>query len=91
MVIAETDLFGTDPSTHQTHWYAVTNQGESHDHLVEWTDATTMQARHAWTRDGREMEEKITVRVGGAREMNFRSVVTEDGNDVGEFRGTLRR
>jgi hypothetical protein len=91
MAIAETDLFGTDPATHQSHWYAVTNQGDSHDHLVEWTDATTMQARYAWTRDGREMEEKITIRVDGAHGMDFRSVVTEDGNDAGEFRGTLER
>ncbi|MFO1301254.1 MAG: hypothetical protein U1F17_12930 [Burkholderiaceae bacterium] len=91
MSIAETDLFGVDPVRRQGHWYAVTNQGESHDHLVEWTDARTMKARYAWTQDGAKMEENIAIRFDGARSMNFRSVVTADGNEAAVFGGTLRR
>lgn len=91
MSIAESDLFGVDPVSRQGHWYAVTNQGESHDHLVEWIDAGTMKARYAWTQDGAKMEENIAIRLDGARSMNFRSVVTANGNEAAVFGGTLRR
>jgi hypothetical protein len=91
MAIAETDLFGVDPVGRRGHWYAVTNQGESHDHLVEWTDAGTMKARYAWTQDGAKMEENIAIRFDGARSMDFRSVVTANGNEAAVFGGTLRR
>lgn len=91
MSIAETDLFGVDPVSRQGHWYAVTNQGESHDHLVEWTDARTMSARHAWIQDGAKMEENIAIRFDGARGMSFRSVVTANGSEAAVLGGTLRR
>jgi hypothetical protein len=91
MAIAETDLFGVDPVGRRGHWYAVTNQGESHDHLVEWTDAGTMKARYAWSQDGAKMEENIAIRFDGARSMDFRSVVTANGNEAAVFGGTLRR
>lgn len=91
MSIAESDLFGVDPISRQGHWYAVTNQGESHDHLVEWIDAGTMKARYAWAQDGAKMEENIAIRFDGARSMNFRSVVTANGNEAAVFGGALRR
>jgi hypothetical protein len=91
MSIAESDLFGVDPVSRQDHWYAVTNQGESHDHLVEWIDAGTMKARYAWAQDGAKMEENVAIRFDGARSMNFRSVVTANGNEAAVFGGTLRR
>lgn len=91
MSIAETDLFGVDPVRRQGHWYAVTNQGESHDHLVEWSDAGTMKARYAWTQDGAKMEKNIAIRFDGARSMNIRSVVTANGDEAAVFGGTLRR
>jgi len=42
MTMAETDLFGVDPVTGKGHWFAVTNAGETHNHIADWTDSKTM-------------------------------------------------
>jgi hypothetical protein len=34
LVMSETDLMGVDAVTGEEHWYAVINQGESHDHIT---------------------------------------------------------
>lgn len=91
MTITEADLFGVDPSTGQGHWYAVSNQGDAHDHLTEWTDAATMKAHYEWTQDGKQMREEILFRLPGKRSMEFRSVVTAGGKEVGAFSGKLAR
>jgi hypothetical protein len=37
----ETDLFGYDPGAHKLHWFAITNAGETHDHVgTDWTGQT---------------------------------------------------
>jgi len=91
MRVRETDLFGVDPATNQGRWYAVTNMGETHDHAADWPDAKTMRARLAWTQEGKRMEENITLRFGTPRAMEFSSVVTQDGKEVGSFTGRLKR
>lgn len=88
--IAESDLFGVDPVTGQGHWYAVTNQGETHDHLAEWSDAHTMKAHYTWAQDGRQMRENIEFRFQGKGAVSFHSVVTADGKPAGEFAGSLK-
>ena len=90
MVIAESDLFGVDPLTGRGHWYAITNQGETHDHLVEWDNAQTMKARYAWTEDGRRMQESVEFSFKGTNALTFRSVVSADGKPVAQFSGSLK-
>lgn len=89
MLLAETDLFGVDPVTGQAHWYAVTNSGETHDHLVSWSDPRTMHAHIQWQQEGRQMEERIEFRLTGDT-LRFHSVTSEDGHDTSEFAGTLQ-
>jgi len=91
MLAAETDLFGVDPVTGKGHWFAVTNQGETHDHVAEWTDATTMKARFAWTQDGKAWEENVSFKLTSARSIEFRSVVTANRAQVGSFSGRVER
>jgi len=91
MAMAETDLFGVDPASGKGHWYAVTNQGETHDHSAEWSDANTMKGRFAWVQEGKQMEENVTFKVNGQRTLEFRSTVSENGKTVGAFSGTLKR
>jgi hypothetical protein len=88
-VLAETDLFGVDPLTGQGHWYAVTNSGETHDHLADWTDALTLHAHLNWRQEGKRMEERIVISLAAAKTLEFHSVVSEDGHNVSEFTGTL--
>lgn len=91
MVMTESDLFGVDPVTGQGHWYAITNQGETHDHLTKWTDARTMKAQHGWQQGGKQMMEHIVLKLPAKRTLEFRSVVTADGQQAGAFSGRLAR
>jgi len=91
LTMMESDLMGVDPVTGQAHWYAVTNQGETHDHLVNWPDAQTMQAHYSWAQDGKFMREKITFQLQDSQDMSFKSVVTADGKQVAAFSGKLKR
>ena len=91
MVMTELDLFGVDPVTGQGHWYAITNQGETHDHLTEWTDTRTMKAHYGWKEGGKQMLENIVLKLPARRTLEFRSVVTADGQQAGAFSGKLAR
>jgi len=90
MAMFESDLMGVDPVSGQAHWYAVSNQGETHDHLARWVDASHMQAHYDWQQDGKPVRENIQVEVKG-RHMKFKSVVTMDGKKAAEFSGDLSR
>jgi len=91
MSVRETDLFGVNPVTGQGHWYAVTNMGETHDHTADWLDPATMKASKSWSHEGKQMREDITMRFTSAKALEFRSVVTQDGKEVGAFSGQLKR
>jgi hypothetical protein len=91
MTLAEADLFGVDPATGQGHWYAVSNQGDAHDHLTDWSDAQTMKAHYEWVQDGKKMREDILFRLPSAKALEFLSVVTADGKQVSAFSGKLAR
>jgi hypothetical protein len=91
MLMTESDLMGVDPVTGQAHWYAVTNQGETHDHLAKWIDAKTMKAHYAWTQGGAKMEENIVFNFKGKKSATWSSVVTADGKRAGQFSGTISK
>jgi len=91
MIMTESDLMGVDPVTGTGHWFAVSNQGDTHDHIAEWPDPNTMKAHYAWTQDGKQMLESILFQLIGNSSLEFRSVVTSDGNEVGSFSGKLTR
>ena len=89
--ISESDLMGVDPVTGKGHWYAVTNQGETHDHVTEWVSSSEMKANYSWVQKGKRMEERITVQFPRKESLEFRSVVTADGKEVGVFSGKMTR
>ena len=91
MTMAEADLFGVDPVTGQGHWYAVSNAGETHDHLVTWTDHKTFQAHYSWTQDGKKMDETIKLSLPTPKTMEFTGDVTADGQPASFFTGKLSR
>lgn len=90
MAIHETDLMGVDPVSGQAHWYAVTDQGETHDHLAKWVSANHMQAHYDWKQDGKHMREDINFEMKG-KHMKFKTVVSLDGKQTAEFTGSLSR
>lgn len=91
MAMEETDLFGHDPVSDTSHWYAVTNTGETHDHKVTWIDAHTMKAHYTWTQEGDRMAENITLTINGNDTLMFESIVSQNGQEVARFSGTLKQ
>lgn len=87
MVMSESDLFGVNPMTKQGHWYAVSNMGEVHDHLANWTDNNTMVADYEWKEDGKNMHEHIIFTFKSAKSMDFKTHITADKQRVAEFTG----
>ena len=85
MAMSESDLMGVDPVTGQGHWYAVSGQGETHDHLTHWVSPTEMQAHYSWVENGQKMDEQITVKFPNEKAMQFRGVVRSGGKDVSAF------
>ncbi|MGH8737371.1 MAG: hypothetical protein ACREU5_04240 [Burkholderiales bacterium] len=89
MTFVEADLMGTDPVSGIGHWYAVNNQGDTHDHVAEWPDRKTMIAHYDWEQSGRQMRENVVFRFTSEKDMDFRSVITDNGQEVGAFFGKL--
>lgn len=91
MIFVEADQMGVDPVLGIGHWYAINNQGDTHDHISEWTDAKTMIAHYDWEQNGKQMRENVVFRFPREHEMDFRSVITENGQEVGAFFGKMSR
>lgn len=91
MTFVEADLMGTDPAMGIGHWFAINNQGDTHDHIAEWPDAKTMIAHYDWEQNGKQMRENVVFRFTHEKDMDFRSVITENGQEVGAFFGKLSR
>jgi len=91
MTFVEADLMAVDPVTGVGHWYAVNNQGETHDHIAQWPDAATMNAHYEWGQNGKQMSENAVFRFRDGKHMSFRSVTTQDGQEVGAFFGNMYR
>lgn len=85
----EADLMGVDPVTGKGHWYAISDQGDAHDHIVEWSDPNDMTASYSWTSDGKRMVESISMKLTGENALEFSSVVTADGKQASTFSGKL--
>jgi hypothetical protein len=89
MLLIEADLMGVDPVQGVAHWYAINNQGDVHDHIADWPDANTMNAHYDWEQNGKQMRENVVFRFPREHEMSFRSVITENGQEVGAFFGNM--
>lgn len=85
----ESDLMGNDLATGQSHWYAITDAGETHDHTVIFTGSSGLTAHYAWEVDGAKLDETIVVQFGDT--LTFTSVVTADGTEIERFEGQLSR
>jgi len=55
---AEADLFGYEPNSGKYHWFAVTNGGETHDHMAV-TFGDTSRWVYEGMQDGKPMREAI--------------------------------
>lgn len=81
LVYEETDLFGYEPNSDTYHWYAVTNAGETHDHVAKPPSGDHVDFQYTGTqgakplietvafdfsKDGKTLAVKSNTTVGGA-------------------------
>ena len=61
---AETDMFGFEPNTRKYHWFSVTNAGETHDHVADFTTGNKIQFVYNGTQEGKAFKEVIDMEFG---------------------------
>jgi len=79
----ETDLFGFDPGQRKYHWFSVTNQGETHDHVAEIPKGDTLRFVYDGVQDGKPAREVITLKVSeDHHNLEFQNTYTVGGQVV---------
>lgn len=91
MQMAETDLFGYNTVDGHYHWFAVTNGGNVHDHVGDFTNDQTFHAYLDWRQDKMAMKENIVLKLVDKHHMMFESTTTANGKIVDVFRGKMKK
>jgi len=89
----ETDLFGFDPGGHQLHWFAVTNAGETHDHVgTAWTGQAAKFV-YDGVQEGKPFKEVIDVgfRDPAAKTLEIHAETFVDGKLASVLQARARR
>lgn len=60
----ETDLFGWEPASDTYHWFAVTNAGETHDHVAPPVNGDSVRFTYMGRQAGKPMKEVIDLTFG---------------------------
>jgi hypothetical protein len=63
-VYHESDLFGYDAGGNKYHWFAVTNGGETHDHVAAIPTGNKLQFVYNGVQEGKPMKEVIDMTMG---------------------------
>jgi hypothetical protein len=85
---AETDLFGFDPNSNTLHWFAVTNGGETHDHVAKVGEGGKLQFVYTGTQEGKPFKEVIDTEIGkGGTSISIRSESFVAGASVAVLEG----
>jgi hypothetical protein len=91
----ETDLFGYDPGANRYHWFAVTNAGETHDHVADvptGASADTVDWVYTGTQEGQPFKETVRMSFGpGAKTMQIRGETFLAGTSTSLFAGSLKK
>ncbi len=90
--LEETDLFGFDPGTRKYHWFAVTNTGETHDHVAEIPSGETID----WVFNGKQQDKPVkeTIRMTfskDSKQLDFKTESQVAGVTNAVFTGTLKK
>lgn len=79
--LAESDLFGVDPTTGLFHWYSVTNTGEVHDHWGSCDGETTTFQYQGLAHEAVYVE-KVVFRDVTEAGMKLEAITTESGRET---------
>jgi hypothetical protein len=88
--VAEDHLFGYNQETGVTHFYALTNTANVHDHPGKWTGPDSLEFVCETTQQGKPYREVVMVTIEGDA---VHVVATEylDGQEAGVFDCTFRK
>lgn len=86
--VEEASLFGYDPSEQLVHFYAVTNQAETHDHQGRWTDDTTLALEHKGIVEGKPFGESLSIVFKARNAFAAEFVGLLDGKEI--YRGKIQ-
>jgi len=78
----ETDLLGYEPNTNTYHWYAVTNAGETHDHVAPVAAGDTFSFVFNGSQEGKPLKEVIDLTFAGGKTVKGRAETLLAGNQV---------
>lgn len=88
----ETDLMGYEPNTNTYHWYAVTNAGETHDHVASPAAGDTLQFVFTGTQEGKPFKEVIDLTLPTEqKQMSGRAETFVGGASVSVMQLALRQ
>ncbi len=76
-----TDLFGYEPNSKTFHWYAVSNAGETHDHVGSGSPAGKSRWVATSIQDGKPFKEVIDMSIEG-RALTIRAETFLDGKST---------
>jgi hypothetical protein len=79
----ERDLMGFDPGTRTYHWYAVTNAGETHDHVAALPTGNDAHFVYTGTMEGKPMKEVVDFHFAAdSRSLHVKSETFVDGASI---------
>ena len=88
----ETDLFGYDASRKQYHWFAVSDMGETHDHVAEIPSSPTIEWIYRGLQDGKPLEERIRMTFSeDGKQLQIQNDGTVGGAPAWTFAGTATK
>lgn len=91
-VYAETDLMGYDAGANKYHWFAVTNAGETHDHVAEIPTGNKLQFVYTGTQEGKPLKEVIDFEIGkDEKSLTLRSETFIAGASAMVLEGNARK
>lgn len=87
----EDDLVGYDQETGLSHVYSLTNTGNVHDHVGDWTSADVLELVYEGTMQGAPYREVVTCTFSGDAAVQLRSVEHVGGELVSVFEANLTK
>jgi hypothetical protein len=92
MTYEETDLFGYEPNSDTYHWYAVTNAGETHDHVAKPPSGDRFEFQYTGTQEGKPMIEAISFEFSkDGKTLTMKSETTVGGASIATMDAKVRK
>jgi hypothetical protein len=90
-VYKNVSIIGYNESNDEIHWYSITNLGETHDHILKWTDDNTFTMMYSGMKDNKPFVENIACKFTKPGIVEFQQTVLVNDIIVSETYGIYVR